>query len=57
MDKKDLKLLLDAEITDDDTGLEIQSDYFGLTYAFGPCGGGGGGCGGCGYSLERIDAE
>lgn len=47
MDKKKLKVLLDVEITDDDTYLELQDDYQGLSYAYTPCGGGGGGCGRC----------
>lgn len=62
MDKKKLKLLLDVEITDDDTSREIQNDYPGLMYAYTACGGGGGGCGGCGgcgggcgHNLEGVN--
>lgn len=55
MDGKNLKLLLDVEITDDDTRLEMLNDYPGLLYAL--CGGGGGGCGGCGGGGGRRSLE
>ena len=47
MEKK-LKILLDVEITDEET--ELQSIHGRFAYFYQACGGGGGcgGCGGCG---------
>lgn len=42
-----LKFLIDAEITDDKTELEMQRSSGEITYSYKACGGGGG-CGGCG---------
>lgn len=42
-----LKFLIDAEILDDKTELEMQKNSGGTTFSYQACGGGGG-CGGCG---------
>lgn len=49
MEKK-LKVLLDAEITDDKISTELQNSSGKVIYSYQACGGGGGcgGCGGCG---------
>lgn len=59
--EKRLKVLLDAEIVDDKTFFELQSDSNGFAYSYqacggggGGCGGGGGGCGGCGGGCGRM---
>lgn len=46
--EKRLKVLLDAEIIDDKTIFELQSNSSGTAYSYQACGGGGGGCGGGG---------
>lgn len=50
-----LKFLLDAEIVDDKTGLEMQGNPGGVTYSYQACGGGGGcGGGGCGGGARQY---
>lgn len=59
MEKK-LKVLLDAEITDDKINTELQNGSGRIRYSYQACGGGGGcggGCGGGGCGGGRYPEE
>ena len=54
-----LKVLFDAEIVEDKTVYEVQSNSGGIVYSYQACGGGGGcgGCGGCGGGRRYMEKK